>query len=296
MHDIGRLGNMVVCTSNAMEMAIRCGGIAVLPPIPRSMHLSIASVGMSFDFSSLPHKSANCSHMTSGCRDFFFADMPKTSLGLSKYHQDPVTFPVLASCFHKYLSFRSASCFLNLDQSLVVHIRNGDVYDTIKNRNRYGQQALCSLLGAMLHQTWEKIYVISEIQNPKEHRSGPLIQFLHAIKDVFPIPIVFFPGSFPIHFNVRMCAVNLYIAYTSLNYINHYLPRLRTLYDPLSASCPTFPPGYGWLDQRANVTVYHMSKRSVNWGEDQWMDNTTNWMKMMLSPCVRYEACSASGG
>ena len=299
MNDLGRLGNMIVCTSNAMEIAIKCGGQLSLPPIPPSMRLSIAPEGMRFDFTSLPHSSTedrNCSQMTAGCSAFFFVASPRVSFGLSNYHFDPETFPVLARCFHKYLSFPSSFCTLRLENALVVHIRNGDVYD-MRDRSsfRYGQQPVCSLLGAMLHRQWNKIYVISEVQNANDHRSGPLIQFLRAIEEVFPVPIVFLPGGFPIHFNFRMCAVNLFIAYTTLNYINHYLPNLRILYDPLSSICPPHPPGYGWSHQRESVVVYRMSRNAIDWDGVKWVDNTTNWVRMMLSPCVKYEACTFSG-
>ena len=290
--DYGRLGNMVTCASNAMDLAIRCHGQVNLPPIPTRLNLSIARTGMSFDFSSLAHPPLTrpCKQQTSGCKTFFNNAKPDTSSGLSNYHPDPLSFPILARCFNKYLSFPPSLCTLDLDHSLVVHIRNGDVYNTKAPARTYGQQPMCALVAAMLHRPWDKIVVLSEVQNPNDHRSGPLMQFLRAIQNVFSAPIVFLPGNFPTHFNVRMCAVNLYIAHTTLNYLNHYLPRLRTLYDPMSTSCPLFTPKYGW-SSHSNVTVYHMTQKAIDWGEDKWEDNSANWLKMLLSPCVKFEAC-----
>jgi hypothetical protein len=128
--------------------------------------------------------------------------------------------------------------------------------------------------------------VISEVQDPHDPRSGPLLQMLYAIQNVSHVPIRFVNGTFYEHLVTRMCAVNLLVPLTTLNDLLPYQPLLKRLYEPFTSQCslPTrrllpLPP-----------LTHYVMRTKLDW-EGKWANTEGDRLKLLLSPCEPYYEC-----
>lgn len=287
----GRFGNWVRCASNAMATAISCGGILKLPVIPGDLPFGQREV--TFDFSSVK-RLTHCDTTTNGCHYFFYKGFPFTTHDDEHYHWKKdyrdVIFPTLSRCFNAYLNFNRSLCSQhNLENALVVHIRNGDIYSNDTNPNM-GQQPLCTIIAAIAHRPWEKVLVIAEVLNAGNRASGPLLQFLNSIRNVSRPRIEFVRGSFYDHLLLRTCAEHLYASLSTLNYLNHYHPYLKSLYDPCAIQCPLYPPKLGWVRDPDPVVVYRVKEITLRYDRD-WRNTPMQLMDLWRVPCSPYLPC-----
>jgi len=292
-HPYGRLGNWIRCVNNAMVAAISCSGVLKLPFLPDEQPFGRRELTFYFNTGK---RLSNCGGtFTGGCPHYYYKNIPITthederSHASDEYRRD--IFPILSKCLNVYLNFNRSLCPMDLlKDALVIHIRNGDNYEG-KPHSKLGQQPLCSLLAAMEHRLWRRILVVAETLNPQESRSGPLLQFLYSIKDVFRSPIVFVNGTFFDHLVLRTCAAHLYISHTTMNYLNHYHPFLESLFDPCAIQCPLYPPKSGWTRNTNPVIVYRVNSTPALVYNSDWVNSPEQHMKMLSTQCSPYVPC-----
>lgn len=132
--------------------------------------------------------------------------------------------------------------------------------------------------------------MFAEYLNPNEGFSGPILQFLAAYRGVSRKPIEFVEGSFFDHLVLRTCAEHLYTSHTTMNYINHYHPFLKSLFDPCAIQCPLYPPKTGWVRNPDPLIVYRVDEPAIPWRRN-WENSADQIMLMWKAPCKPYISC-----
>ncbi|KAI9030486.1 hypothetical protein DFJ74DRAFT_472696 [Hyaloraphidium curvatum] len=219
-----------------------------------------------------------------------FRDLPRlpgdTPLGKVFYEvYDPET-TVQQECLRKYLGYcEPGFCapFADWDDTLVAHIRQGDLFDR-KGwiHPYYGQPPLAGLLAALAWRDFSRLVLVAE---DTPHMS-PVFRVLKMMRKyrALKVPVELAPGNWSDHLRTLVCAPNLLFGFSTLNFLLKSVPRKLTF---AVKNCFRPLPGGQVVLIRPNNTYLPYRRH----------DNSSDvWLAMLLEDVGGAQRCTEDTG
>ena len=226
----GRTGNYIISINRAMQRAHQCKTLLELPMEDAMSHAFFPPANSTiFNFSSRPgDRHPACLNASIGiglsgdAKTFWHLPrLDKVSAAeIAFYDAYSEESHEIDTCLRLYLGIcekQYCEGFQTSENSLVVHIRQGDIFRSNHSANvhhGYGQPPVSYYLSAIGHQPWDEVIVVA--QNTTD--VSPLWLDLRLLSDldVFKMPVKFVSSDWSSDLRLLMCARNLVEAKTTL--------------------------------------------------------------------------------